>query len=142
MLVGPGEQEGLRSAAPTTFGDNLLHVGAQDDVHPFLSRASVSVLPSRYEGQSVAMAESLACGVPVVMTDVNGAREAVAPPGGDTAGAVVPVGDMGAVLAEVARGSTMRCCASERARTPERTPWPSSSRAPCCYGSGAPTLMP
>jgi glycosyltransferase involved in cell wall biosynthesis len=63
----------------------------------------VSVLPSLYEGQSVAMAEALACGLPVVMTDVNGAREAIDPPSQPSAGAVVPVADLTALLAQLER---------------------------------------
>ena len=98
VFVGPGDTEVLRQAAPTTFGESLLHVGAQADVRPYLSAATLSVLPSRYEGQSVAMAESLACGVPVVMTDVNGAREAIKADPLAPCGEVVPVGDMAALL--------------------------------------------
>ena len=103
VLVGAGDPETLREAAPSAFGSSIVHVGAQHDVRPFLRSALVSVLPSVSEGQSVAMAESLACGVPVVMTDVNGAREAILPVGGDAAGSVVPPGDMVALLGEVAR---------------------------------------
>ena len=106
LLVGPGDQQEIADAAPTTFGRSLLCVGAQDDVRPWLWAASVSVLPSLYEGQSVAMAEALACGVPVVMTDVNGGREAVCPDGVEPAGAVVDVGDLDALLAELERRRT------------------------------------
>jgi glycosyltransferase involved in cell wall biosynthesis len=103
VLVGPGGSEKLRVAAPTEFGRSVLHVGAQLDVRPFLRHAAVGVMASRYEGQSVAMAETLACGVPMVMTDVNGAREAVAPSDDRAAGAVVPVGELDLLLAEAAR---------------------------------------
>lgn len=103
VLVGPGRSEELREAAPTTFDRSVLHVGAQPDVRPFLRNAAVGVLASRYEGQSVAMAETLACGVPMVMTDVNGAREAIAPSADRVAGAVVPVGELDLLLAEAAR---------------------------------------
>ena len=98
VFVGPGNSGLLAEAAPSTFGDSLLHVGEQSDVRPFLAAAKLSLLPSRYEGQSVAMAESLACGVPVVMTDVNGAREAIESDPSARCGQVVPVGDMAALL--------------------------------------------
>lgn len=103
VFVGPGDQSEIEAAAPTTMGRSIRCVGSQEDVRPWLWAASVSVLPSLYEGQSVAMAEALACGVPVVMTDVNGAREAVCPPGEPAAGAVVPVGDMAGLLHQLQR---------------------------------------
>jgi glycosyltransferase involved in cell wall biosynthesis len=98
VLVGPGDPHEVSAAAPHTFGDSLRHVGAQEDVRAWLWAADVCVQPSLYEGQSVAMAEALACGTPVVMTDVNGAREVIDGTGPPAAGHVVPVGDMPAVL--------------------------------------------
>jgi glycosyltransferase involved in cell wall biosynthesis len=102
VLVGPGDPGYLAELAPRTFGGSVVHVGAQADVRPWLWAADLAVLPSRYEGQSVAMVEALACGAPVVMTDVNGGKEAVSPLVGNAAGAVVPVGDMTGLLHEVA----------------------------------------
>lgn len=102
-LVGPGDPEPLAELAPVTFGRSLHAVGGTDDPLSWWWRADVAVLPSRYEGQSVSMAEALACGVPVVMTEVNGAREAIAPPGEDAAGAVVRLADMDALLDACAR---------------------------------------
>jgi glycosyltransferase involved in cell wall biosynthesis len=98
VFVGPGDSDDVAAAAPRTFGDSLRHVGAQDDVRPWFWAADLCVQPSLYEGQSVAMAEALACGTPVVMTEVNGVREVVCGSGGPAAGRVVPVGDMDALL--------------------------------------------
>jgi glycosyltransferase involved in cell wall biosynthesis len=103
VLVGPGDAQEIARVAPRTYGDSLAVVGSQADVRPWLWAASIAVQPSLYEGQSVAMAEALATGVPVVITDVNGAKEAVAPPDGPSAGAVVPVGDLEAVMRELRR---------------------------------------
>lgn len=103
VLVGPGDQTEIAEVAPTTLGRSIIWAGPQDDVRPWFWAASVAVLPSLYEGQSVAMAEALSCGVPVVMTDVNGAREAVCPADAPDAGAVVPVGDLSALLHELDR---------------------------------------
>ncbi|PNA65975.1 glycosyltransferase family 1 protein, partial [Pseudomonas sp. FW305-76] len=47
--------------------------------------------------------EAMACGVPVVATAVNGVRETVVDGPLGAAGAVVPVGDMGALLSETAK---------------------------------------
>jgi glycosyltransferase involved in cell wall biosynthesis len=98
VLVGPGDSGDIARVAPGTFGDSLRHVGAQADVRPWLWAADLCIQPSLYEGQSVAMAEALACGTPVVMTEVNGAREVLCGSGVPTAGSVVPVGDMPGLL--------------------------------------------
>ena len=97
-LVGEGDPASLRRSAPREFGTTLFAPGPTDRMEDWLRAADVVVLPSRWEGQSVAMAEALACGVPVVMTGVNGAQEAVAPEGEPPAGAVVEIGDTDALL--------------------------------------------
>jgi glycosyltransferase involved in cell wall biosynthesis len=99
-MVGPGDQAEVAAAAPSAVGDTLRLVGALSDVRPWLHAADLCVQPSRYEGQSVAMAEAMSCGRAVVMTDVNGAREALRPAGEPSAGAVVPLGDVRALLRE------------------------------------------
>lgn len=103
VFVGPGDPEEIARAAPTTFGSSIIVAGPQADVRPWLWAASIGIQPSLYEGQSVAMAEALCCGVPLVMTDVNGAREAIAPAGEPAAGAVVGVNDIPGLLREVER---------------------------------------
>ena len=99
-MIGPGDQSEVAAAAPTSVGSTLRLVGALSDVRPWLHAADLCVQPSRYEGQSVAMAEAMSCGRAVVMTDVNGAREALCPQGEPPAGAVVPLGDLGSLLRE------------------------------------------
>ncbi len=95
--------EALRVAAPTEWGRSILATGHQDDVRPWLHAADVTVLASRYEGMAVAVAESLCAGVPVVMFDVNGAREAIEDGPEGPAGAVVRQNDTDALLREVRR---------------------------------------
>ncbi|MEV6074604.1 glycosyltransferase [Streptomyces sp. NPDC052069] len=77
VLVGDGpDLDSLRAAAP----DGVLFTGASQDVRPWIHAADVLVLPSRWEGMALAPLEAMACGRPVVMSDVNGARESL-PPG-------------------------------------------------------------
>lgn len=100
VLVGGGDTSGPARYAPRTWNSSIRAVGKQSDVRPWLWAADLCVVPSRYEGQSVAMAEALACGRPVIMTDVNGGREAIVEPSGEPpGGAIVARGDMSAFLA-------------------------------------------
>lgn len=103
ILVGPGETKDLEAAAPTQWGRSIRWVGEQRDVRPWLWGSDLLVLPSRYETVALVVAEAMACGIPVVATAVNGARETLLDPPGDPCGAVVPLGDMASLLREVER---------------------------------------
>ncbi|MBN1296628.1 glycosyltransferase, partial [bacterium] len=59
-------------------------------VVPFLRSIDLLAMPSHKEGFSNALLEALACGVPVVVTDVGGNAEAVRD---GVEGFVVPAGD-------------------------------------------------
>lgn len=86
VLVGDGDPRPLQEVAPTQWGRSIRAVGPVEDTRPWLHASDIMIMPSRYEGQSVAMAEAMATGTPVVATPVNGAREAITegpePPGG------------------------------------------------------------
>ncbi|MFD9318192.1 glycosyltransferase [Streptomyces sp. NPDC060053] len=74
VLVGDGpDGDRLRSRAP----ESVLFAGAVADAVPWYQAADLVVLPSRWEGMALAPLEALACGRPVVVTDVDGAREAL-----------------------------------------------------------------
>ncbi|MEU3601504.1 glycosyltransferase family 4 protein [Streptomyces sp. NPDC006798] len=102
VLVGDGPD---RSALTRLAPPGVRFAGAIRDVRPWLRAADVVVLPSRWEGMALAPLEAMACGRPVVVTDVSGARESL-PPGHDTH-ALVPPEDpralaaaLGALLAD------------------------------------------
>lgn len=77
VLVGDGpDAEALRERAPAS----VEFAGAAADAAPWYRAADVVVLPSRWEGMALAPLEAMACGRPVVVTDVDGARESL-PPG-------------------------------------------------------------
>lgn len=63
---------------------------APDDLHRVLSAADVFVLATRNEGWANVFLEAMACGLPVVTTDVGGNTEVVCRP---DLGIVVPFGD-------------------------------------------------
>lgn len=72
--------------------------GRCDDVARLLASLDVFVSASRTESFGMAMAEALACGVPVVATATEGAREVVED--GHT-GLIVPIGDSSAMAAAI-----------------------------------------
>ncbi|WP_170002058.1 glycosyltransferase [Pseudopontixanthobacter vadosimaris] len=81
LLVGEGPDEATfrRQAARQGLADRVHFLGSVDhDVLPLLlSAADIMVLPSASEGLANAWIEALACGTPIVISDVGGAREVV-----------------------------------------------------------------
>ena len=65
-----------------------------DELPAILSAADVFVLATRAEGWANVFLEAMACGLPVVTTDVGGNREVVSQP---ELGKIVPFGDPGAL---------------------------------------------
>jgi glycosyltransferase involved in cell wall biosynthesis len=81
LFIGDGEDRSaaLRKVAHLRLEKRVCFVGnvRGEDVASYLSAANVVVVCSFYEGWSQAMLEALACGKPVVSTDVSGARELI-----------------------------------------------------------------
>lgn len=95
-VVGDGPRRGdLEAAAPP----GVRFVGDVSDPHDWVAAADVVVLPSRWEGMSLAMLEAMATGRAVVITAVAGS-EVVAK---SEAGAVVPIGNTALLASAVAR---------------------------------------
>lgn len=123
-LAGDGPlRPALESLAEELGIAELVHfVGAQRrrEVAALMGRAVALVLPSLSEGWGVVVAESLACGTPVVASRVGGIPEIV---GSDEAGILVAPGDENALAAGLVeivqwRPDRGRVAASSRAR-----PW-------------------
>lgn len=70
-----------------------------DDAAWLYAAADVFVSASRHEGYSYAVGEALACGLPVVLSDIEGTRLFTGAPGAST----VPVGDAEALAARLAQ---------------------------------------
>lgn len=98
VLVGSGDTEQLQRLAPREWDRSIRAVGHQDDVRSWLRASDLLVQSSRYEGQSVAVAEALACGVPAVTLRVNGADAAISAGPLPGAGAVVAQNDLQGLL--------------------------------------------
>lgn len=81
LIVGSGPLRSDLAALAARLGvtDRVRFVGevAHRDLAVFYSAADVSVLASTREGWANVLLESMACGTPVVASDVNGAREVI-----------------------------------------------------------------
>ncbi|MFD7658032.1 glycosyltransferase [Actinosynnema sp. NPDC059797] len=96
-LAGDGSCRDVleKLAADLGVTDRVRFLGNRCDVPDLLAAADVTVLTSDWEGMPLAVLESLAAGRPVVATDVDGVRQALAGGGG----VVVPPRDPEATAA-------------------------------------------
>ncbi len=81
-IGGETTQQGFRNevlshAARLGIQDRLHLIGFQDQVAPILRAVDVVTLPSLAEGFPLAALEAMACGKPVVASDVGGVPEAI-----------------------------------------------------------------
>jgi lipopolysaccharide/colanic/teichoic acid biosynthesis glycosyltransferase/glycosyltransferase involved in cell wall biosynthesis len=100
--VDHGKSDAVEPSAATDFGiaDRCLFLGERpnSELPPLYTIMNVLVLPSLFEGVPRVVMEASAMGVPSVVTDVKGNREAVAH---RQTGLLVPLGDVGALAASV-----------------------------------------
>jgi glycosyltransferase involved in cell wall biosynthesis len=88
---GPRRDELLREAERLGVADRVHLVGYQANPFPYMRRATVFALSSRFEGFPLVLAEAMLCGAPVVSTDCrSGPREMLED---GAAGLLVPVDD-------------------------------------------------
>jgi len=103
VFLAIGRDDGIgdelaRQAEALGVEKNVRWLGSRTDVPELLRLADVGVLSSHQEGFSNAVLEGMAAGLPMVVTDVGGNREAVVD--GET-GSVVPAKDPGALAAAI-----------------------------------------
>jgi glycosyltransferase involved in cell wall biosynthesis len=100
VMVGEGQLRSSAEALAVSLGvrDRIVFCGWWDDVPDLLAATRVSVMSSRHEGLPRAVVESLAAGVPVVATAVDGTPEVVHD---GVNGFLVPAGDVDALASNV-----------------------------------------
>ena len=102
FVLGEGKMYGkLVSYAREKGISDLIHFeGFVENVAPYLMGCDLFVLPSLYEGMSNAAMEAMACGKPVVLTNVDGAGELITD---DSKGMLIPPRDPDAIANAVIR---------------------------------------
>jgi glycosyltransferase involved in cell wall biosynthesis len=99
---GPPERVAMlkQLAIDLKVDKNVIFLGNVNDVPSLLARSSVMVLPSTTEGISIALLEAMACGVPVIATNVGGNPEVVED---GVTGILVPANDDAAMTEALLR---------------------------------------
>jgi phenylacetate-CoA ligase len=100
VIVGDGPEAAAlkQRAANLDLGDTVTFIGylPQRDTPPAYRAADVFALSSDFDNSPNVVLEAMACGLPIVTTDVGGVREFVADGAGGT---VVPPKDASALAA-------------------------------------------
>jgi glycosyltransferase involved in cell wall biosynthesis len=119
LLVGDGplRPELEAQVAAAKLADRIHFLGSRRDVGELLAASDAFVLPSLWEGLSMALLEAMAAGKPVVATRVSGTSSVLEGTGG---GLLVPPGDANAlaeaILSLLARSPQERRAMGEAAR--------------------------
>ncbi len=90
-VIGTGDARPALEALDRRLGTHTQFLGAVSDLEKvvWLNRASLVINPSMKEGWGLVGLEAMACGTPVVASDVPGHRDSVV----EGAGVLVPYGD-------------------------------------------------
>jgi len=104
VIVGDGSQREPLATSAQRLGiaERVHFVGAQRNPFKFMSRATMFVLPSLSEGMPNVLLEAMACGCPVIATDIAGGVTRQLLEDG-ACGLIVPLADSSAIAAAIAR---------------------------------------
>ncbi len=79
VLVGSGPIQPQLTQMAEALGirESVEFAGLQSDVVAQLHKASIAILPSRWEGMPNAVLEAMACGIPCIATRVSGSEDII-----------------------------------------------------------------
>lgn len=117
LILGEGEERASleQQIERLSLSDYACLLGYVHDPYAYFARASLFVLPSRWEGFGLVVAEALACGAPVVASDCQSGPAEILENG--RYGRLVPVNDREALaraMLEALAGEHDRCPLIER----------------------------
>lgn len=100
LLVGSGREETALQAQALALGveKNIRFLGTRRDLGDLFRAMDLFVMPSLWEGLSLAMVSAMAAGLPIIATDVGGVGEVLAH---GTCGRVVPAMNATALATEI-----------------------------------------
>jgi glycosyltransferase involved in cell wall biosynthesis len=93
LIIGDGELRDDLQAQVTEQGllDRIHFLGSRQDIPDLLATCDLFVLPSLWEGLSMALLEAMATGLPIVASSVSGTVQAIIP---NQTGLLVPPGNV------------------------------------------------
>jgi glycosyltransferase involved in cell wall biosynthesis len=102
VIAGAGDERSKLEAAVAERGleDRVVFLGQRNDVSQLLAASDVFVLPSLYEGSSLAVLEAMSAGKAVIASRIGGTDELVVD---EQSGLLVPPSDAGALASAVRR---------------------------------------
>ncbi len=125
LIVGDGPQRSSLQQAACDLGvmEQVRFLGARSDIPQLLNAMDVFSLTSRMEANPVSILEALACGVPVVATNVGSVKETVRP--GETGRLVNSDDDvaLAAAWSELLRDDQLRQRLGDNGRRLVREHW-------------------
>lgn len=80
LVIGDGQDsDKLKKKVKKENIENVTFLGQRNDVENILPYADLFILPSFSEGLSIALIEALACGLPVIGSNIAGMKEVITP---------------------------------------------------------------
>ena len=92
LIAGEGEERMRLEALSRDLGieSYVKLLGLRHDIMGLMKASDLFVLPSSYEGLSLAMIEAMACGLPIIASDVRGLKDYIT---NEQNGLLFPAGD-------------------------------------------------
>ena len=70
--VGPNRDILFSEVAGLGLKDNVIFAGYRSDIPDILNAADIFVFPSYHEGMPVSVLEAMACGLPIICSEIRG----------------------------------------------------------------------